>query len=118
MHELSIVLHLLDAAEKILQENEADTATHIELDIGALTGVEPMAFEFAWMQATQNTRFEHTQLVVQHTPGWALCTNCGHGFGVESAFGICSQCGNHRIDVVAGLQLRIKSITLPELSSS
>lgn len=58
MHELSIVLSIVDIAEQQVALNDAQSVEEIELEIGQLAGVEWDALDFAWEAATKHTVLE------------------------------------------------------------
>lgn len=47
MHELSIVMSILDIAQKQANMAQAKVVEEIELEIGELSGIEKMSFDFA-----------------------------------------------------------------------
>lgn len=58
MHELSIVMSIIQIAEKESAKNNAAGVDEIELEIGDLSGIEMTAFDFAWAQAIRSTLLE------------------------------------------------------------
>ena len=58
MHELSIVMGIIDIAQQQADQAEAAFIDEIEMDIGCLSTVEINAFEFAWSQAVKGTILE------------------------------------------------------------
>ena len=62
MHELSIVMSIIDIAREQATKAGAQTVEEIELEIGALSTIEMNAFEFAWQQGKKNTLLEHSIL--------------------------------------------------------
>ena len=58
MHELSIVMSIVDIVNQQAEASNASIVEKIEMDIGCLTTVEMNAFEFAWQQAVRDTSLE------------------------------------------------------------
>ena len=48
MHELSIVMSIVDLANKEATKHQASAIEEIELDIGCLSGIDMDSFDFAW----------------------------------------------------------------------
>jgi Zn finger protein HypA/HybF involved in hydrogenase expression len=48
MHELSIVMSIVETAEEKVKEHHAQTVESIDLIIGDLAGVDSHALDFAW----------------------------------------------------------------------
>ncbi len=108
MHELSIVMSIVDTVEKEREKQQADAVESIELDIGMISGVEMDAFYFAWDAGVSKTILENTKLKINRPPAKAKCTECGQTFVATSSFDACPECGNPFCDVISGKELRIK----------
>mgnify|MGYP000240557882 CR=1 FL=1 len=112
MHELSIVMSIVDTVEKEREKQQADTVESIELDIGMLSGVEMDAFYFAWEAGVGKTLLEKATLKVNRPPAKAKCSACEKIFVAESSFDACPECGNPFCEIVSGKELRIKRMTV------
>ena len=112
MHELSIVMSIVDTVEKEREKQQADVVESIELEIGKLSGVEMDAFYFAWDAGVSKTILEKTKLKINRPPAKAKCTACGHAFAAESSFDVCPECGNPFCEIISGKELRIKRMTV------
>ena len=60
MHELSIVLSIVDQVQEEVFKLDAKTVKRIELEIGNLAGIEWQNFDFAWQPATHATLYIST----------------------------------------------------------
>jgi len=58
MHELSIVMSIVDIVQQHAEKANAAMIDEIEIDIGCLSTVQMDAFEFAWSQAVKETILE------------------------------------------------------------
>ncbi|HVZ26149.1 MAG TPA: hydrogenase maturation nickel metallochaperone HypA [Sediminibacterium sp.] len=114
MHELSIVMSILEIAEIHAAGAGAESVEAIELEIGCLSGIEMDAFEFAWKQAVKNTLLAGAVRTIHRIPGEAICPECSGRFPVQSVLDDCPQCGNPLIAIQHGKELRIKSLLVPE----
>ncbi len=112
MHELSIVMSIVDTVEKEREKQQADTVESIELDIGMISGVEMEAFYFAWEAGVRKTKLEKTRLKINRPPAKAKCTECGQTFVATSSFDACPECENPFCDILSGKELRIKRMTV------
>lgn len=110
MHELSIVMSILDIARQQMQTHDAVRLEQIELEIGTLAGVEMDAFNFAWEAAVVNTVMEKTKRIVHEIPGKARCLSCGHQYELAQLFDPCPICGEYLNELIQGKELRIKSL--------
>ncbi len=112
MHELSIVLSILDIVEEKVREHQACAVESIELEIGQLAGIEWEAMDFAWDAAVRGTVLENSSREIRKVEGRARCQECGEVFPCPVLFSPCPTCGSVFSDLLQGKELRIKSIVL------
>ncbi|MBI5373306.1 MAG: hydrogenase maturation nickel metallochaperone HypA [Sphingobacteriales bacterium] len=112
MHELSIVMSIIRIAETESAKNNAIKVEEIELDIGALSGIEMTAFDFAWQQAVRATLLEHSKRKINHIPGEGQCMDCAALFPMQQLYEPCPVCGEHFVSVQKGKELRVKSLVV------
>lgn len=112
MHELSIVMGVIQVAEEEARKAGGAGIEELELDIGCLSTIEMNAFGFAWQQAVKTTLLEKTVLKVNRPEGRACCIDCDTVFPMQQLYDPCPVCGHHRIMVIQGKELRVKSLVL------
>lgn len=112
MHELSIVMSIIEIAEENAKKENASVITEIELDIGKQAGVVMEALEFAIEAAKMGTMLENAKWKINQIPARARCTSCGHEFDVEYLYDPCPECGNPFSDVFKGRELKVKSLKI------
>lgn len=110
MHELSIVMSIVDIATNQAEKANAQTIDQIELEIGELSGVEMNSFDFAWKQGIRNSVLSKAELVINRPAGKGLCMDCDTQFDMHRLFDACTQCGGHLVAVQQGKELRVKSL--------
>ena len=114
MHELSIVMSIVEIAEQQAKEANATIIEEIEIDIGCLSTVEMNAFEFAWGQAVKGTVLETAVKKINRIRGKAQCSDCYISFLLEQLYDPCPQCGQHLLHITEGKELRVKSLVVSE----
>ena len=112
MHELSIVMGILDIANREVETAGGGIVEEIELDIGELSTVQMEAFEFAWKQGIRGTLLENARLTVNRIAGRAYCQTCALGFPVQQIYDPCPGCGTHFLQFTNGKELAVRSITI------
>lgn len=112
MHELSIVLRVIDIAEKEAIKHNAASIDSIELEIGELSGVEMSAFDFAWQQAVPSTLLQHAVKKVHRIAGQAWCTECKALFPLHQLYDCCPTCGAYTMNIQQGKELRVKCLEI------
>lgn len=112
MHELSIVMNIVDLAEEQVQKHHARTVERIELDIGTMAGIEFDALDFAWEAGTKKSVLENAERQVNRIEGRARCTQCGTEFTIAEPFQPCPTCHDYLNEFIQGKELKIKNMTL------
>ena len=112
MHELSIVMNIIDIVDREVAQAGGGKVEDVELDIGRLSTVQMEAFDFAWQQGVRNTILQDAGLTVNHIDGGAHCNDCDANFRVDEVFDPCPACNGHFIRITAGKELRVRSLTI------
>ncbi len=112
MHELSIVMSIVDIATKQAALAHASVVDEIELDIGTLSGIELGALDFAWQQGVKETILEHAVRKINRPEGKAACMDCSAEFTIDNYYDACPVCGGHFINIIQGKELRVRSMVV------
>ena len=112
MHELSLVMNIIEIAHEQMQLHHAHKLERIELEIGALAGVEMDAFLFAWEAAVADTDMDKTERIIHNIPGKAKCLQCDIEYQMDQLFSPCPTCGEYLNQLIQGKELRIKSLVV------
>jgi hydrogenase nickel incorporation protein HypA/HybF len=110
MHEMSIcegILLTLEEQSKVQNFNRVKT---VWLDIGAFAGVDIQALRFGWEVVTRNTLAHDSQLMINDIPGQAWCLGCSSTVNINNRYDDCPVCGNPRLQVTGGEELKIKEL--------
>jgi hydrogenase nickel incorporation protein HypA/HybF len=111
MHELSIVMSLLEAAGEKARELHLEDVTAIHLRLGPLAGVVEDALYSAYELATEGTDWENCDLVVEETPLAGYCPSCKANRLIASITEICCvACGTPITEIVSGRELDIVAL--------
>lgn len=114
MHELSIVLNIIEIVEEEAIKADAESVSAIELDIGKLSTIEPAAFEFAWEHGIRDSVLEKTELTINYIHGIGKCSECNSLFEMNALYDPCPNCGCTFSEIMEGKELSIKSIRIEE----
>ncbi len=112
MHELSIVMSIIEIAAQQALAADALVIEEIELDIGTLSGLEMDALEFAWSQAVKDTMLEQAVRKINRIDAIAMCMDCDATFAIEKYDDACPVCGQHLLSIIQGKELRVKSLVI------
>ncbi|MBK8346993.1 MAG: hydrogenase maturation nickel metallochaperone HypA [Saprospiraceae bacterium] len=112
MHELSIVMSIIEIANTEAVKANVSKIDAIELEIGLLSGIEMSAFDFAWQEAVKSTVLENAERNIIKPEGKAHCLDCNSSFDIDNLYEQCPVCKSHFIDITQGKELRVKSVTV------
>jgi hydrogenase nickel incorporation protein HypA/HybF len=112
MHELSIVMSIVEAAGEEVLKYKAKKVEEIELEIGTLAGVDPHALDFAWEAGVKSTILEHAKRIIHEVKGKARCSECDCEYELKELYDPCPVCGGHFHQIITGKELRIHALTL------
>ncbi len=113
MHELSIALHLVEAASARAVEAGSESVTKVYVRVGALSGVVREALAFSFDVATQHTMLEGATLEVEDVPLVVFCPQCDAEKHLPDRFVLCCpDCDTPTPDIRQGRELEITAIEI------
>jgi hydrogenase nickel incorporation protein HypA/HybF len=110
MHELCIAQSIIDIAIKEMNKVYALSVCELELEVGALAGIEYSSLDFALEMLMKSEPFKTTKLVIHKPEGKALCSDCHAQFPTKSFITECPSCKSYRNTIIQGKELRVRSI--------
>lgn len=113
MHEASLVRSLLNQVAQLAQNQGGGKVSEIRVELGPLSGVEPLLVASAFDQLAPASELAGARLVLDEVPLVAQCPKCGE-FTVERYDFRCPICGATQVTVVRGDEFRIVSFNLVE----
>lgn len=111
MHEFAIAEGVISMVEDAARGQYVVTVT---VEIGGLSGISIEALRFALPYAAEGTAVEKAAFDLIEVSGRAACLECGTEFPAKSFHGVCA-CGSHRLNIVAGRDLMLRSIEVEEV---
>jgi hydrogenase nickel incorporation protein HypA/HybF len=113
MHELSIAISLIEAAEEEAAKHGATGVTAVHLRLGALSGVLKEALLFSYGLATEGTSLEGSQLIVEEVPVLVFCPGCRERRPIRSLQSFCcATCGAPGTEIVQGRELDVVGLEI------
>lgn len=110
MHELSVVMGILNIAKSETAKAGAKAVEMIELEIGTLAGIEFDALDFVWPSAVKNTVLEKAVKKIDIIQAKGKCMECDTVFELEHIYDPCPKCNNYLKGILQGKELRVKSL--------
>ena len=114
MHELSICQATLGQIIQISQKYPNHTVSSITLQIGPLSGVEPLLLEQAFPLVSVNTIAENAKLIIEHLPVKIICLQCNTESETPPNRLLCKQCGTWKTKLISGDEMLLASLEFQE----
>ncbi len=110
MHEMSIVMGLVDIIKEEMERHGAKRLRSVRLKIGKLTAVVPDALNFCFEIITKGTSMEGAKIIMEFPPLMAHCMDCDKEFEIEEYVFKCPRCGSEKILTNGGRDLSIEEL--------
>jgi hydrogenase nickel incorporation protein HypA/HybF len=110
MHEMSIVTSILEIAQDHADRADAKIIREIEVEVGALAGIETAALDFCFQAARGQSVGEQAELVIRNVPGVGHCPACGQDSPMDFYAAVCPACNDAVLEVRQGREMRVLSI--------
>ena len=111
MHELGVVLEVVNTVEQFVEENGVTSRIEkLVLQIGELSSIIPKYVEAVYPAAVDQTILENTNLEIEIMPANALCKECNKVFNAVQNKAICPECGGKELELLSGREFFIKEI--------
>ena len=111
MHELGIVLSVIDRVEEIAKENNVKKVTKLTLEIGEVSSIVPSYFSDCFEWAKKKTDYmKDTELEMIILEGLSYCRDCKKTYKTTEYAKKRPHCGSDDTYLVTGDEMRIKDI--------
>lgn len=117
MHEVSLVRLLLNQVAAVAADHGGAQVEEFLIEIGPLSGVEPLLVRSAYEQLTAESTDPNARLLINEVPLESVCDCCNRTFIVERFRFVCPQCGASNVRIVRGDECRLVSVTIHEPES-
>ena len=111
MHELSLVMSVLNIVEEYAAKHGFEKVNSLKLSFGRLSCIEPSALEFAFSIQSRETRADGASLEFDIRPIIVSCLACNDDSLLPSYPGLCPSCGSGDVVLKGG----IEDLTLVEI---
>ena len=118
MHETSLVQSLLRQAAAVLAEHGGAGIEQIRVEIGPLSGVEPVLVGSAFDRLVGASACQGAKLVIEEVDLGARCRECFREFVIEQFRFVCPACDSCAVQVIRGDEFRLLDVTLREVDDA
>ncbi len=112
VHELSICQALLTQVAAIAASREGAVVARIVIEVGPLAGIEPAQLSSAFLILRLGGCASQADLLIETTKVIIRCTICGAQSHTRPNRLVCGLCGDFRVRVLAGEELRLRRVEL------
>jgi hydrogenase nickel incorporation protein HypA/HybF len=112
VHELSVCQALLTQVAEIAAGRGARVVERITIEVGPLSGVEPVLLASAFAIVRAGGCAAEAALSIESTTVTIGCMACGAHSNPKPNRLVCAVCGGFRTRVVAGDELRLRRVEL------
>lgn len=109
---MSIVVSIVEIAEKEAKKNNAKKITKLELDIGTVSGIEIDALNFAFDSIKNETMMANAEIKINIIKAKSKCEDCDYEFNTEDVYSLCPKCDSYKTNVIQGKEMNVKSILI------
>ncbi|SHL37907.1 hydrogenase nickel incorporation protein HypA/HybF [Anaerocolumna jejuensis DSM 15929] len=113
MHELNVMLQVVDEVEQIASANQIPKVSAIVLDVGELCSIIPsFMIDYFPLMIEDKPMFEDCKLIIERSEGIGKCKTCGADYNVVQNGGFCPVCHEYEKEVLSGRDFLIKEIQI------
>lgn len=110
MHEMSLAEGVLQVIEDAARQQGFARVKTVWLEVGQLACVEPDALSFSFGQVMKGSIADGARLDIVEIKGQGRCGHCGRDVALSALHEPCPECGNYRVEVTDGDQLRVREL--------
>ncbi|QDU10739.1 hydrogenase maturation nickel metallochaperone HypA [Gimesia aquarii] len=112
MHERSLIRSLLRQVEQIVAVEGGGKVTEIRVQVGDLSGVEPLLFQTAFDDMVPSVFSSDCRLALEIVPVTAVCSECEHQFEIVDFQFRCPECQTKSVQVIQGDEVTLISVSI------
>lgn len=107
MHEMSLAQGIVEIVEQAAEREKFTSVKTLHLAIGALSGVELHALQFALESMQHKSILQNTQFIYDTPPATAWCMHCSNTVEIQQRGQACPLCQSYLLQPTSGTELRV-----------
>lgn len=113
MHELGIVVRVIEQVENVAKENNVEEVVGLTLEVGEVSGIVPDLFTdcFEWSKK-KSEYLKNCELQLVVLEALSYCKNCGETYKTTEYAKQCPHCASTDTYLVSGNEVTIKDIAV------
>ena len=111
MHELGIVMKVVEQVEKVAEDNNVAKVTKLNMEVGEVSSIVPELFRDCFEWAKKRTQhLKETELNLIVLEGISYCRDCKKTYKTTEFAKKCPHCGSDDTYLVTGNEINIRDI--------
>ncbi len=111
MHELGIVMQVVDQVEQVAEENGGVQVRKVNMEIGEVSSVVPALFTDCFHWAKKKTKhLQDAELEIILLEGVSYCRDCKKTYQTTAYAKECPYCKGYNTYLLTGNQINIRDI--------
>ncbi len=111
MHELGIVVHVVDMVEKAASEHHVTKVMELDLEVGEVSTIVPDYFRDCYEWAIKKTTYmQDCKLNLIIIEGKSYCRSCRKTYRTTEYGKACPYCGSYDTYLITGRDVTIRDI--------
>lgn len=111
MHELGIIVHVVNTLEEVAKENEVSTIGSVTLEIGEVSGIVYDYLTDCWdYYKKKHHLIENSTLIIEELPAITYCEDCKQTYPTVQYGKTCPYCQSSHTYLLEGNECSIKEI--------
>ncbi len=110
MHEMSIVIELVEQVLSVAKEHQAVKIESVSVACGQMRMVVPEAMDMAFLAVIKGTIAEGAHLELREEPMKARCNLCTFEFAPEIDRYLCPRCKEADVEILNGNDIILESV--------
>ncbi len=115
MHELGLIIDVVEKVEGYAENNGVASVKKVILQVGEAFSVVPGLMKTVYRKAVQDTALEGSELELEIIEASVRCSACGREFNPFSTDAVCPDCGSDEYMPLHGKEFLIKEILVEEV---
>ena len=110
MHELPVTMGVLSVVLQHAEKIQASKINRISLVVGELSGIVPDYITLQFNIISKDTIAYGAEIIFKEQPAELRCRNCTATFSPNGQEWVCPECGERKIEIVAGRECYVDSM--------
>lgn len=113
MHELGIVVRVIEQVEKVAEENNVSKVAKLTLEVGEVSGIVPDLFTDCFEWSKKKSKYlQDCELELVILEAISYCRDCKETYKTTDYAKQCPHCGSNNTYLVSGNEISIKDISV------